>query len=79
MIEKGKSIFEKPVGSRIILFEDKKIKIKYLSERDWHKNNYFPPLVIFPNRKKLTVEDFKENSIKAKVSYKNRAYPSIFE
>lgn len=74
MIENGKISFERPVGSAIISFSDEKIEIKWLKESEWHKDNLNPPLVSLSNNERLTVEDFKENSKKAKVSYRNRAY-----
>lgn len=75
-VEYGKKVFEEyAVGSRIVLFENNNILIKYFSESNWEKfNSQYPALVVFPNREELKVEDFRENSAKGKVSFKNRAY-----
>lgn len=74
MIENAKISFERPVGSAVISFGDKEVKIEWIKESDLHKDNLNPSLVTYPNGDKLTFEDFKENSKKAKVSYRNRAY-----
>jgi len=74
-----KNTFEKTVGSRTISFEGMRPKITAHLESNWNEYDIKPPLVSFSEEEKFTAENFKENSIKANVSYKNLAYMVLFK